>query len=82
MKVILEKTGSEELSLACFNGGNSHFIMDDSCYVLVNRTTDGKFGMSSWLFPEAVDVLKTLPSEARERYDAVYIEETRKSPYD
>jgi hypothetical protein len=29
MKITLEGTGSEELSLACFNDGNSHFIMDE-----------------------------------------------------
>ena len=76
MKIILEKTGTEALSLACFNEGNSHFIDDDSCYVLVNRTSSGNFAMSSWLFPEAVEVLKTLPSKARERYDAVVAEES------
>ncbi len=58
------KNGETATSVASFNRGNSNFIVDDGCYVLVNKQGE-LFGMSSWLFKEAVEVLKTLPSDPR-----------------
>ena len=60
-KITLEN-GEAATSLAEFNDGNSHFIEDDHCYVLVNRDPKTeRFGMSSHLFPEALKVLRKLP---------------------
>lgn len=63
------KNGGTALSVASFNGGDSHFIVNDGCYVLVNKQVQGaslgRFGMSAWLFKEAVEVLKALPSDPR-----------------
>lgn len=42
-------------------GGESHIIIDDGCYVLVNMADDGG-KIVSWIYPEAFEVLKTLPS--------------------
>lgn len=47
-----------ESAVAEFNNGFSHFVRDDHCYVLLNGG-----GPSSWLFDEALDVLKSLPSD-------------------
>jgi hypothetical protein len=59
----------EKVPIATFNDGNSHFIIDDGCYVLVNRTNDGEndyYGESAWISPEALEVLNTLPSPSKE----------------
>jgi len=64
MEITL-KNGNTVLSVASFNRGNSHFIVDDGCYVLINNQ-GGSYGVSPWLFQEAIDVLKTLPSDPRE----------------
>jgi hypothetical protein len=69
--------GSAE-SVAVFNKGHSHFIVDDGCYVLVNRHygTRGKptdsFRPSPWIFAEAREVLAGLPpvTERPERKSA------------
>ncbi len=52
--------------VAEFNEGNSRFVVDDGCYLLINRGSDGTWGKSSWVFPEAVKVLKGLPDQAKE----------------
>ena len=50
------------------HGGISHFVVDDGCYVLLNLvpthrpSNDRKFKPSAWIYPEAFEVLKTLPS--------------------
>jgi hypothetical protein len=53
-------------AVAIFNNGNSAFILDDRCYVLVNRNLQSgrgdKFAFAYWIFPEAWEVLKGLPS--------------------
>jgi hypothetical protein len=72
MTTIQLHNGSEADTVASFNGGQSHFILDDHCYVLVNRTPVVQFEggpphlgdfytPSHWIFPEALEVLKTLP---------------------
>lgn len=47
-------------TLADDAGGRAIIIEDDGCYVLCIEK-DGKYGMTSWIFPEAFEVLKTLP---------------------
>lgn len=49
-----------ERTVAIFNKGNTVIVVDDSCYVI--RNWNGKeFGTSAWIFPEALEVLKSLP---------------------
>jgi len=44
-------------------GGVSHIIIDDHCYVLVNKLgKSGSFIMTHHWYPEAVDAMKTLPT--------------------
>lgn len=38
-------------------GGVSHIIKDDSCFVLINNTDEGGFGMSCYWYPEAAAAL-------------------------
>ena len=72
MKIILEN-GSEAETVATFNNGSSHIIIDNGCYVIVNRTPVIQFEanrpiigdfyrMSAWIFSEALEALKQLPS--------------------
>ena len=42
-------------------GGISHIINDDHCYVLINKSGDGRFSMSRHWYREAVRALKRLP---------------------
>ncbi len=52
-----------DVTLISEYGGVAHIDKDDSCYVLV--LIDSETGLGSWThhwFPEAVDVLKTLPT--------------------
>ncbi len=49
-RVVLEN-GAVVRPVATFNGGNSHFIVDDGCYVLINRGS---------IFKEAWKVLRSL----------------------
>lgn len=51
-------------TLADEHGGVSHWIRDDGCYVLVNmfQLKGQPVGeMVSWIYPEALEVLKELP---------------------
>ena len=57
------------LSLKDEHGGESHIILDDHCYVLVNKmkvfNTDQpqkRFMSVKHWYPEAVDALKSLPT--------------------
>jgi len=43
------------------HGGKAHIIIDDHCYILILRRDMG-YVMTAWIFPEAFEVLKTLPS--------------------
>lgn len=63
MKIIVRNGGGgfEEETIATFNDNNSHIIVNNHCYVIVNRGRDGKYDISSWIFPEALEVLKNLP---------------------
>ena len=44
------------------NGGVSHIIEDDHCYVLVNGADGSPFRITSWWYAEAVEALKRLPA--------------------
>ena len=43
------------------HGGKAHIHIDDNCYVLTLRRDMG-YVSTAWIFPEAFEVLKTLPS--------------------
>ena len=57
--VVHRKDGSKYItrSYATFNKGYSNVVIDDTCYQIVNGNT-----ISSYIFPEALEILKTLPS--------------------
>ena len=42
-------------------GGTVHITTDDGCYVIAIERKSGCIS-TSWIFPEAFEVLKTLPS--------------------
>ena len=50
-----------ESTVAVLNQGHTVIAVDDGCYVVRNRKEDGTWGFSSWIFPEALEVLKQLP---------------------
>lgn len=59
--ILLEGENREPRRVAAtFNDGYSHWVIDDHEYVLVNGH-DGKAGFSYHIFPEALEVLKSLP---------------------
>lgn len=47
--------------------GFSCFVTDDSCYVLKNWV-GGEWKTSKWLYGEAIEELKKLPSNPRDTY--------------
>jgi hypothetical protein len=49
-------------TLASEYGGRCQISIDDHCYVLHLKQSNGKYKLTSWIFREAFDVLKTLPS--------------------
>lgn len=49
-------------TLADEYGGRCQISIDDHCYILRLKQSDGKYKTSAWIFPEAFEVLKTLPS--------------------
>ena len=42
-------------------GGRAQIGIDDHCYVLYLLQEDGSYKHTSWIFPEAHEVLKDLP---------------------
>lgn len=48
-------------TLADEHGGRCQISVDDHCYVLRLKQSDGKYKTTAWIFPEAFEVLKTLP---------------------
>lgn len=63
MDIIVRRSdGSRYSAKSCaqFNGGYSHIIIDDGCYQIVNGD-----GISSHIFPEALEILKTLPLDIK-----------------
>ncbi len=49
-------------TLATGGGGMCQIVKDDHCYVLLLRQLDGTYTSTTHIFPEAFDVLKTLPN--------------------
>lgn len=49
-------------TLADEYGGRCQISVDDHCYILRLKQSDGKYKTTAWIFPEAFEVLKTLPS--------------------
>jgi hypothetical protein len=49
-----------ERTVSVFNNDNSVIVVDDHCYVIKNRKDSG-WGISAWIFKEALSVLRTLP---------------------
>lgn len=42
--------------------GKCQISIDDNCYVLSLKQSNGTYKLSPWIFKEALDVIKTLPS--------------------
>ena len=57
--VVHRKDGSKYItrSYCTFNGGYSNIVIDDTCYQIVNGNN-----ITPYIFPEALAILKTLPS--------------------
>ena len=49
-------------TLADESGGRCQIAIDDHCYILYIKRPNGKYGSTKWIFKEAFEVLKTLPS--------------------
>jgi len=49
-------------TLADEYGGRCQISIDDHCYKLSLKQSDGKYKTTPYIFPEAFEVLKTLPS--------------------
>lgn len=49
-------------TLASEAGGRAQISIDDHCYILHLIQKDGRYKSTPWIFPEAFEVLKTLPS--------------------
>lgn len=49
-------------TLADEYGGRCQISIDDHCYILRLKQSDGKYKTTAWIFPEVFEVLKTLPS--------------------
>ena len=52
-------------TLADEYGGRAQISIDDHCYILRLKQKDGRYKSTPWIFPEAFEVLKTLPSLRR-----------------
>lgn len=50
------------VSVAELNDGYTHICVDDSCWIIVNETKKTDMEYQPWIFPEATEVLKQLPS--------------------
>ena len=52
-------------TLADEYGGRAQISIDDHCYILHLKQKDGRYKSTPWIFSEAFEVLKTLPSLRR-----------------
>ena len=43
-------------------GGRCQISIDDHCYILRLKQSDGKYKTTAWIFSEALEVLRKLPS--------------------
>ena len=57
-------TGTPVATLADEHGGRVQIIIDDGCYLIMIKRPNG-YRQSAWIFHEAHNVLKTLPSLTR-----------------
>ena len=62
-----DKASYETISYVQFNNGYSHITIDDNLYLIVNGT--GYCIPTGHIFPEAMDILKQLPSNPRIIFD-------------
>ena len=62
-----DKASYETISYVQFNNGYSHITIDDNCYQIVNGTNIAM--PTTCIFPDAVEILKQLPSNPRIIYD-------------
>ena len=58
-------TGTPVATLADSSGGRAQIVIDDGCYLIVLKRPNGRYQRTSWIFEEAHEVLKTLPSLTR-----------------
>jgi hypothetical protein len=49
-------------TLANEYGGRCQISIDDHCYILRLKQSDGRYITTPYIFPEAFEVLKTLPT--------------------
>jgi hypothetical protein len=49
-------------TLADESGGRCQISKDDHCYILRLKQSDGRYKTTPYIFPEAFEVLKTLPT--------------------
>ena len=49
-------------TLSCESGGRCQITIDDGCYKLSLIQENGRYSSTPYIFPEAFDVLKKLPS--------------------
>lgn len=67
--LILLENGGDVHAVASLEdeyGGESHIIVDDGCYVLVNGSDEHGYNAVKHWYKEAVQVLKTLPDNPRD----------------
>ncbi len=57
-------------TLADSSGGRAQIVIDDGCYLIMLKRPNGRYQVTSWIFEEAFDVLKKLPS--LNRYPEVF----------
>ena len=63
----LKREGKGSITaVANCNEGNTHIVVDDSCWVIYNNYYLNGGGFSAWIFPEALEVLKKLPNSPRD----------------
>ena len=68
--VIAMQHGSSVVPVATLAdnyGGRAQIIWDDGCYVICLVREGNVYVRSPFIFPEAFDILQTLPSPARRR---------------
>ena len=61
---IKELRDGQDVSVCTLNKGYTHIIDDDHCWVILNGkgTKKQPYGVSAWIFPKAMEVLKCLPN--------------------
>jgi len=54
--------GTPVATLADEWGGRAQIVKDDHCYLVMLKQSNARYKQTAWIFPEAFEVLKTLPS--------------------